>query len=107
MKTSQSKDTLYITMETLARVLYAYDNDPLLIFKGTKYLFDTDEITGKYWQVFGQNGKEVETLGKDDLYKVAGLFFLWTQLNEKIKDVAKKLKAEEKETSFDYQALLS
>ncbi|HLG35583.1 MAG TPA: hypothetical protein VI757_11945 [Bacteroidia bacterium] len=94
-------------METLARVLYVFESDPILIFKGTKYLFDTDETIGKYWYIFGDDGKEADIFDSSRLKKIAALFFMWTLIEDKIKSTSKQLKKEGKETSHEYQALLA
>lgn len=107
LKTDKKKELLDVSMESLARALYVFDNDPILIFKGTRYLFDTDsENNGKYWLVFGDNGGEVEMYDSKRLEKIIGIFFLWSKVEEKIKSLSKKLKDENKET-IKYQALLA
>ena len=107
IKEEKKKDTLYIPMETLARVLYTFDNDPILIFKGTKSLFDIDsENNGKYWFVFGDDGEEVELYDQKRIEKIIALYFLWIRVEDKIKATSKKIKSEQIE-SIRYQALLA
>lgn len=107
VKTDKKKDILDITIETLARALYVFDNDPILIFKGTKYLFDTESNSGgKYWTVFGENGQEVEFYDTKRTDKVIAIYFLWTKIEEKIKATGKQIKSESEET-VRYQALLA
>ena len=94
-------------METIARVLYAFDNDPVLIFKGTKFLFDIDtENNGKYWIIFGENGEEVDMYSERKLEKIVAVFFLWVRVELKIKTLSKTYKTENKE-SIKQQALLA
>ncbi len=107
LKTEKRKENLDVSMESLARALYVFDNEPILIFKGTKYLFDTDsENNGKYWFVFGDAGSEVEMYDTKRLEKTIGIFFLWYKVENKIKSLSKSLKEENKE-NIKYQALLA
>ncbi len=107
LKIDKKKDNLYITMETLARALYVFDNDPILIFKGTRYLFDIDsENNGKYWFVFGDNGKELEMYDTKRMEKTIAIFFLWTKVEEIIKKISKQMKEQNQQT-IAYQALLA
>ena len=107
IKTEKRKEYLDISMESLARALYVFDNEPILIFKGTKYLFDIDSgNNGKYWYVFGDAGEEVQMFNNKRLEKTIGVFFLWYKVETKIKDLSKALKAANNE-NIKYQALLA
>jgi hypothetical protein len=104
---SKRKDKLYISIDTLARILYVFYYDPITIFKGTRTLFDTDETTGKYWSVFGEENKEVGFFSPSKMNEVVGIIFLWTKLEEILKRSLKEKRSLGKETSIDYQALLA
>ena len=104
---SKKKDKLYVTIDTLARILYVFNNDPILIFKGTRSLFDTDENTGKYWTVFGEENKEVSYFTPAKMNEVVGIIFLWTKLEEILKRAVQEKRLMGKEKTIDYQALLA
>jgi len=106
LKVDKRKDVLLINIDTLARVLYAFDHEPVLIFKGTKYLFDTDENAGKYWTVFGENNQEVEFFDEKRLNKTIALYFIWTKIEQLLKEESRKLKSLQQESTIEYQALL-
>lgn len=106
-KVEKRKDKLYVNIDTLARVLYVFDNDPILIFKGTKYLFDIDENNGKYWHIFGNDGKEVYFHDEKRINKIMALYFIWIKIEDKLKSTASQLRVENKENTIEYQALLA
>lgn len=107
IKIDKKKEILYMSMETLARALYVFDYDPILIFKGTKYLFDIDtENNGKYWLIFGDNGSDAEWFDNKKMEKIISIYFIWVRVEDRIKTICKKLKFEKKET-IEYQALLA
>ena len=107
IKQEKKKDRLLIPMDTMARALYVFENDPLLVYKGARYFFDTDEENGQYWRIFGDNGRELEFYNDARVTKTIGIYFLWTRIEEKLKALAKQYKSEGKSNTIPYQALLA
>jgi len=107
LKVEKRKDLFDITIEGLARALYVFEHDPILIFKAPKELFDPETKSGgKYWIVFGDEGKETEVFTKDRLEKTIAVYFLWYKIDEKIKSNIKEYKAN-KDESPRYRALIA
>jgi hypothetical protein len=107
IKVNKKKDQLFIPIDNLARALYVFDNDPLLVYKGAKYFFDTDEQNGMYWRIFGDNGTELEYFNDARLTKTIGIFFIWTRIEEKLKLLSKEYKSRNEDTAIAYQATLA
>lgn len=107
IKTSNKKGQLLIPIDNLARALYVFDNDPLLVYKGAKYFFDTDPETGLYWKIFGEDGKEFENYSEARLTRTISIFFLWTRIEEKLKSFSKLFKAKNQENTIAYRATLA
>ena len=107
LKVEKRKDLFDITIEALARTLYVFDNDPILIFKAPKLLFDPDtKSTGKYWVVFGEDEKEIDVFTKERVEKTIAIYFLWHKIDERIKALLKEYKAN-KDESPKYRALIA
>lgn len=104
---NKRKDKHYINLDSLARILYVFYSDPILIFKGTRTLFDADENTGKYWFVFGENGKEVNFYRQEKINEIVGIIFLWIKLEEILKRSIKEKRSSGKDKTIDYQTLLA
>lgn len=107
IKTERKKEQLIIPIDTMARALYVFDNDPLLVYKGAKYFFDTDEEIGMYWRIFGDNGKELENYNEARLIKSIAIFFLWVRIEEKLKQLSKDYKTKNQINTIPYQATLA
>ncbi|HEY2725716.1 MAG TPA: AIPR family protein, partial [Parafilimonas sp.] len=107
IKTERKKDELIISIDVMVRALYVFDKDPLLVYKGARFFFDTDEDNGMYWRIFGDNGKELENYNESRLIKTIGIFFLWTRIEEKLKQLSKELKSKDQINTILYQATLA
>ena len=103
---NKSREHLIITMELLGRVLYVYDYDPTLIFRGTRALFDISD-SGKYYQIFGDNGSEVPYFDDKRTNKVIALSIIWTRLDELITTKQRALRLRKMDKTIEYQATLA
>lgn len=107
LKVDRKRDTVYLPLETFARVLYAFDHDPAQIFKGTKQLFDPEtDGNGKYWLLFGEDGKEVDGYGNKRLERMTAIYFIWLRVEQQIKGLMKAYLLKESDT-VKYQSLLA
>ncbi len=81
---------------------------PTLIFAAPKLLFDTEtKALGKYWLVFGDSdGKELEFFGKERIERMVAIYFLWHNIDEKIKSKLKEFKLKGDEGPH-YRALIA
>jgi hypothetical protein len=107
-KFKASKDKLHIKLDTLARALYAFHYDPVMIQMTAKRLFDTEsENGGKYWYIFGDNGEEVSHFPKSKIDEIASICFIWFKLEELLKRSQKELKLQGKGDTVEYQTYLT
>lgn len=103
---NKSRDHLIITMELLARILYVYDYDPTLIFRGTRSLFDIGDA-GKYYLIFGDDGVEVPYFDDKRTNKVIALSMVWIRLDELITAKQRALRLRKMDKTIEYQATLA
>ena len=95
-------------MEMLAKILYAFNFSPTLIYANTKPLFDIDSLNGgKYWDIFGDSGEEVTFWPNDKVKETAAISILWLYVLEKLKSKEKQLRISKKENSSDYLSYLT
>jgi hypothetical protein len=107
MKYKKKKGEAYLSMETLAKILYVFSYEPTKIYATSKFLFDTDESSnGMYWKVFGDDGEECVIYTDERLKKIIATAFLWMYLNDKLKEKAKSVLKEKGET-IEYQTYLA
>jgi hypothetical protein len=107
MKYKKKKGETYLNMETLAKLLYAFNYEPTKIYANSKFLFDTDSSTnGMYWDIFGEEGEECEIYTDEQLKKIISISFLWIYLNNKLKTSAKHVLKDKGET-LEYQTYLA
>jgi hypothetical protein len=107
IKTSKRREQLHVPIDVLARALYVFDHDPLLVYRGARFFFDTDEHSGMYWRIFGDNGKELAHYSEERLTKTVSIFFIWTRIEEKLKALSKEYKAKGGENTILYQSPLA
>ena len=60
-----------------------------------------------YWQIFGDNGKELEHYNEARLMKTVSIFFIWTRIEEKLKQLSKEYKIKGGENTTLYQSTLA
>jgi hypothetical protein len=102
---NKEKNTIYLSLDTLARVLYAFRfDDPALLQSQSSFLFDMDE---KYFDLFGENKEEVLAFSQKRLDETIGICLLWFKIEEILKQNQKKLREEGKMDSIEYQSYLA
>jgi hypothetical protein len=107
-KISKRNDEVYLTMETLAKVLYAFYFSPNIIYANTKILFDIDSAgSGKYWKIFGENDEEASFWPESKVKEIVAISFLWFYISEKLKAKSKELLLSNKENSIEYLVYLA
>ncbi|MFZ3138375.1 MAG: AIPR family protein [Thermodesulfovibrionales bacterium] len=103
----KTKDEIYLNMETLAKLLYAFDYEPTRIYANSNFLFDIDPSSGgKYWELFGDNNEECSFYNDERLKKVAAISMLWLFINDHLRNEAKSILNQKGET-LEYQSYLA
>lgn len=107
-KISKRSDEVFINMESLAKILFAFHYTPYPIYANSNILFDTDSSTnGKYWDIFGDNGEEVSFWPEEKVKEAVAISIIWLYVSEKLKTKAKELTLQKKEGTIDYLACLA
>ena len=94
-----SKPDKSITMETLAKALYAYSevDKPSFLYSQSGFLFSVDRnAEGKYWALFGdESGGEAEFWPVKQTRKVVAVAFLQIFLEKRLKEQRKEFERQE------------
>jgi hypothetical protein len=103
----KKKEEIYLNMETLAKLLYAFYYEPTKIYANSNFLFDIDPSTGgKYWELFGENGEECSFFTDDKLKTIVSIALLWLFINDKLKSKSKVIYKEKGQT-WEYMSYLA
>lgn len=106
-KISKKGNEVYISMETLAKILYAFNYDPIQIYANTKIFYDTDLEKGKYWCIFGEQNEECAYYSESKTKEIIAITILWLYLENLVKQETKKRIKEGRADTTDYQAYLA
>ena len=94
-----AKPAKSITMETLAKALYAYSEEdkPSFLYSQSKFLFSVERNTeGKYWDLFGDgDGGEAEFWTAKYTRKVIAIAFLQIFLEKRLKEQRREFERKE------------
>ena len=102
-KVSKRQEEIYVTMESLAKMLYSFEYGPLLIYSNARLLFDIDSNNnGKYWYIFGEREEELKVWTTERVKRTAAIAILSTYLEGKLKKLAKERMKEGKESTVEY-----
>ena len=96
----RDRNTVYVSLESLAKALYAFDEEgkPALLYSVSSFLFDPDE-GGMYRRLFG-----ADSISPAGIRKTVAVAILFVFLESHLKMRLKELREEKKTDGIEYMA---
>jgi len=83
------KATKVISMQDIGKAYYSYKYNPSDLNDNINLLWDIS-VNGKYYYVFGDEGRQVETISPKKVIEMLGVFYIYEYIKEKLKKFKKE-----------------